>query len=587
MPWVCEACTFFNENVTATTCEICGSPNTNKLMFQYEEKRERAFPAPAALKKAKSERSDKQSYTQNQKVEFPYEGDEDWGVDDTTGDMEEDLDWGEDDTVVTANREGFEEKGEDLAMLELKTQLTEEGVNILNIEQVDLLMELQVKELSELLGLSEDNSEKLLRECGWQNARVSNAWFADSEKLVAMLDMKQTGIEKEEVDCDICCETVKANDACTLGCGHIGCSQCWGNWISAAYDKGAELIYVKCLGYKCPKLCGEKVIRRFLSGSDRQEKLTDWIRDDYVNSNASLKFCGGKRCSMVIRYVGSEQQGILCKCGHDFCFSCNGPNHDPATCEIAKEWRSKEVADDGNLMWIQGNTKPCPKCNTPIEKNSGCQHMSCKVPSCKHEWCWLCLQSWVGHKTCNQYDGTNEPSEDKAVKARQILERYNFFHDRYRANRKAVEFAERTVVMATAKAYELQALKGTGEQGTAFLSKAVNTVIECRRVLAWTYCCAYYLAAPDKSSQRELFDLQQSQLEDFTDKLQELTEKELTELLDNQVKISINHMAIAMNKYRLNLISTVRGHRFDIDEQNKSSFPTTLKDKIVGNKKKK
>lgn len=30
----------------------------------------------------------------------------------------------------------------------------------------------------------------------------------------------------------------------------------------------------------------------------------------------------------------------------------------------------------------------CPKCGVPIEKNDGCNHMSC--PQCNHYWCWVC-----------------------------------------------------------------------------------------------------------------------------------------------------------------------------------------------------
>ena len=37
------------------------------------------------------------------------------------------------------------------------------------------------------------------------------------------------------------------------------------------------------------------------------------------------------------------------------------------------------------------HTKACPRCLTPIEKNYGCQHMTCK---CSHEFCWSCGSSW-------------------------------------------------------------------------------------------------------------------------------------------------------------------------------------------------
>ena len=53
----------------------------------------------------------------------------------------------------------------------------------------------------------------------------------------------------------------------------------------------------------------------------------------------------------------------------------------------------KDEDKDGNnvnelaqRMWIKANTRPCPQCNIPIEKNDGCNHMTCTNPSCRHEF---------------------------------------------------------------------------------------------------------------------------------------------------------------------------------------------------------
>ncbi|XP_073690766.1 E3 ubiquitin-protein ligase parkin-like [Garra rufa] len=39
-------------------------------------------------------------------------------------------------------------------------------------------------------------------------------------------------------------------------------------------------------------------------------------------------------------------------------------------------------------------TRPCPRCQVPVEKSGGCMHMVCPRPQCKFEWCWLCCVEW-------------------------------------------------------------------------------------------------------------------------------------------------------------------------------------------------
>jgi ariadne-1 len=66
------------------------------------------------------------------------------------------------------------------------------------------------------------------------------------------------------------------------------------------------------------------------------------------------------------------------------------------------------------LYRILANSKPCPKCKRPIEKNHGCMHMTC-TPPCKFEFCWLCLGAWSDHGertggfyACNRYESAKK-----------------------------------------------------------------------------------------------------------------------------------------------------------------------------------
>lgn len=51
--------------------------------------------------------------------------------------------------------------------------------------------------------------------------------------------------------------------------------------------------------------------------------------------------------------------------------------------------------EEQTQKWIQSNTKACPKCHARIEKNKGCNHMTCR--NCKYEFCWYCFKEVVGN----------------------------------------------------------------------------------------------------------------------------------------------------------------------------------------------
>lgn len=50
----------------------------------------------------------------------------------------------------------------------------------------------------------------------------------------------------------------------------------------------------------------------------------------------------------------------------------------------------------------------CTKCHQTIEKNGGCNHMTCRNEACKYEFCWTCMGPWEPHGsswyTCNRFD---------------------------------------------------------------------------------------------------------------------------------------------------------------------------------------
>jgi len=64
-------------------------------------------------------------------------------------------------------------------------------------------------------------------------------------------------------------------------------------------------------------------------------------------------------------------------------------------CVHLKMQMSEKKYEFANMEWLLEHTKPCPSCKIPIEKNAGCNHMSCS--RCSTQFCWVCSKPWSGH----------------------------------------------------------------------------------------------------------------------------------------------------------------------------------------------
>lgn len=85
-------------------------------------------------------------------------------------------------------------------------------------------------------------------------------------------------------------------------------------------------------------------------------------------------------CSTNNTETGRSRQHGVCSLRQKTCVHCRKRGHagicvdDPVYELLAK-------------VLGKGNAKYCRKCHQLVEKNGGCNHMTCR---CGHQWCWLC-----------------------------------------------------------------------------------------------------------------------------------------------------------------------------------------------------
>tara|TARA_B100000767_G_scaffold211344_1_gene198495 strand:- start:315 stop:1001 length:687 start_codon:yes stop_codon:yes gene_type:complete len=179
-------------------------------------------------------------------------------------------------------------------------------------------------------------------------------------------------------------------------------------------------------------------------------------------------------------------------------------DHRPCTCDDLKRWLIKCKDDSETYNWLMSNTKSCPKCGTSIEKNGGCNHITCKNGSCKHEWCWVCLGPWKDHSgsyySCNMYNPDEDRKtevEDKKDNSRAALERYLHYYTRFTNHDQSLKMETEAKLKTEVKVKEMETQGSNTWMDCQYLVEANEALHECRYALRYTYVYAFYL---DKTS---------------------------------------------------------------------------------------
>lgn len=211
-------------------------------------------------------------------------------------------------------------------------------------------------------------------------------------------------------------------------CGK-SCLKCVKNHIEAEVNSKADF-KVKCP--TCRTLLDEQGIKQYGRPKDfeRYDKL---LLNKTLGEMPDFRWCKEASCgSGQLHDGGPVHEGgfgrswncMTCdKCKKRSCFNCDVPFHDGITCEDYQARVNADPDNAANADYLARLTKPCPKCNRSIEKNDGCDHMTCQEAAggCGHEFCWRCLADYQPildngnhyHKpTCTWYAEYDSDAED-------------------------------------------------------------------------------------------------------------------------------------------------------------------------------
>ncbi|XP_055332157.1 E3 ubiquitin-protein ligase arih1-like [Paramacrobiotus metropolitanus] len=332
----------------------------------------------------------------------------------------------------------------------------------------------------------------MLGQLKWDTERLLTRYYENPEKLFTDLrvgTVKPRALSVNRViACDICLLDTKSTDLKAADCGHYFCADCWSSYLTVKILGDISASRMECPSNKCKTYLDDAFVMSLLSADSVRLRYQYCMTSSFVDFHPCMRRCPGTDCLRVACVQERSWIPICCEpCDLTFCFLCGNEWHDPIKCDWLKKWQKKCMDDSETCNWLSVNTKDCPECKSAIEKNGGCNHMTCR--KCRHEFCWICFAKWPhpGGMSCNSYKNSENEGPRKA------LERYLFFFKRFDNHEKSVKL-ERKLKEKLATSMESFRMRYTcGWIELQFLVKAVDVLKRCRQTLMYTYAFAYYL----------------------------------------------------------------------------------------------
>jgi ariadne-1 len=420
-----------------------------------------------------------------------------------------------------------------------------------------------INEVKDILGQSPESTAILLRYHRWNKEKLFDAYMEHQEDV-----LEAAGLGDESTNhililrisgfvCDICLDDDPEMDTCALKCEHRFCKNCYKRYLASKVKDEGEAARIKCPGDGCNRIVDSKSIEQLLAENLKHRYVAPYTNRSSIPSNSyryhelltrtyvddleTLKWCPAPNCEYAVECKVKEKElprivpTVHCSCGNNFCFGCSLSDHQPAACSLVKKWMKKCEDDSETANWISANTKECPKCHSTIEKNGGCNHMTCR--KCRHEFCWMCMGVWSEHGTswynCNRYEEkSGSEARDAQARSRQSLERYLHYYNRYANHEQSAKLDKDLFIKTEKKMTMLQSTAGMSWIDVQFLKHASEALQSCRQTLKWTYAFAFYLA---RNNLTEIFEDNQKDLELAVENLSEMFERPIEQLKDLKV----------------------------------------------------
>ena len=203
----------------------------------------------------------------------------------------------------------------------------------------------------------------------------------------------------ETFECKICSENKLV--CITLECKHKFCQSCLQKHITYHLEQNKySLKTLICPEENCKKPLTFKLIQKIFKKKEFDNidrKILSFNAESFISKNEKIAKCPKATCDFffIMKKNDNSLKKYSCPiCKEEFCVNGCPETHKGLTCQQYQNLIKKEGNEFYNIV-KKNHIKTCEKCGAWIEKNKGCNHITCK---CTYQFCYICGVQW---KNCN------------------------------------------------------------------------------------------------------------------------------------------------------------------------------------------
>ena len=154
---------------------------------------------------------------------------------------------------------------------------------VLSPEDIQRDQNLQINEVSSILGLPPESSAILLRFGRWNRERLIESYMDHPEETLEEAGLGSTVAATPKTEampgfvCDICCESEPDLQTYAMRCGHRFCVDCYRQYLAQKIKEEGEAARIECPQNNCHRIVDSKSLALL---------VTEDLKDRYVKTSS-------------------------------------------------------------------------------------------------------------------------------------------------------------------------------------------------------------------------------------------------------------------------------------------------------------